>query len=181
MESNELKPEGDKSPEKGSSISRDLLLLVLGAVITMMTTIFVNVFNDQSQRRDQLRKDKISFADELSKSLGKRFNFIGNLYNANFGTRSEQVRWQKASDSLDSYLSANQYYYTSRLRILFSSTIAKQFKDSIDDPFDNFKTNITSIPFKKLDTAIVHKDWVHLDSNMTRFTKLLYQKAFGTK
>lgn len=169
----------EAEPKPESNSPKDYILIILGALITLGTTIVINNINNKHEEKKSARIERIKFADSLMKGLAKRFTYVSELYNAKADkSTNATTRWQKLNDDLDIYLAGNVYYNYSRLRNLFNDSLAEAFKKTIDDPFDAFKDNIAKRPVDSLKFDIVQADQAKLDTTIHNFAKRLYEEAF---
>jgi len=165
------------SPQK--SFPKEYILIFLGAIISIASTISITLINGAIEKQRQVTKDKILFADELCKSIASRITVVGSLYNAKLDTdRVELKKWTNRIEALDTFMYARTYYYPSRLKILFSDEFATRFRDSVDTPFDKLETEIIYTDKKQLETINMKERWPKLDTAIHNFTRALYAEAF---
>ena len=103
---------------------KEYILLILGAGISIVTTLIINNVNNKHDQAKQDRSERIDFADSLMKGLSRRFSYVNEFYNAETNKDSTEIhRWKKLCDNLELITATNAFYNTSRLRILFSDSL----------------------------------------------------------
>jgi len=158
---------------------KEYILLILGAGISIVTTLIINNVNNKHDQAKQDRSERIDFADSLMKGLSRRFSYVNEFYNAETNKDSTEIhRWKKLCDNLELITATNAFYNTSRLRILFSDSLERVYHKSLDDPLYYYNVNILDTPFKKIDNVEIHRDRDTLDSALHRFGFIIYKKAF---
>lgn len=160
-------------------VTKEYVLLFLGALISLVTTLCVSLLNNRINEKNQLIKDRIAFTDELAKGMAKRFNALANIYNARLEKDSSEIKkWAKINESVDTMMDTRTYYYPSRLRVLFNNNYADEFHLKIDSPMDILEEVMIKKPIDSLKCFNVDTRWDILDSKMHKFVRSLYAEAF---
>lgn len=122
---------------KKNSLRRDILLIFIGTLCGLTTSLIINKINIQREDKLSRYKERISFVTEISDDLGKRINYTFMLYKRKRDKDSTlNYALTQFGNSLEQW---NQkiYRYRSIMRKEFGEDIEKQFVREIYKPLIN--------------------------------------------
>lgn len=153
----------EKKKANDKNISKEIIILITGAIIGLLSSIITNLFNQNSQEKKELLKEQIEFSSKLNSDVDKRqfelFEFSRARRDSGINKNSKaQI------DSLGRLIETersnfNNYFtnYFYRTWELFNKDAAVYFRDSIYQTLHNYDTAVRQIRsadqlWKKIDS-----------------------------
>jgi hypothetical protein len=156
---------------KTTSLKREIILILIGAIISASTAFLTNAFNAKREdKRNNIQK-KLEFNEQLSKDLGKRLYFTNFLYqckrdnkiksidDANIFYKQSKEEWNIKRYSYESLL---KHYYGEKIRV--------EFLLKVYNPLIKFGLSVES---NKIDTSF-QKKYVELQDYNIAFISKIY-------
>jgi hypothetical protein len=135
------------------SFKREIVLILVGAIITLSTAFLTNFYNAKREDKRANIQKRLELNDQLSKDLAKRLYLTFILYKKNRDKDSID------NDALSSYLQSKgewnikRYSYQSLLKHYYNDQIRVEFVTTIYNPMIDLglkaESNITDTSFTK--------------------------------
>jgi hypothetical protein len=153
---------------------KDITLIILGALISMVTSIITTSLNEKREERKANIQKRLELNDQLSKDLGKRLYLTLELFKGyrDNDTVTIALKLQNYRLSKEDW-NIKIYSYQSLLKHYYSETTESEFLDSVYNPL---VTLGQEAEYKKYDKSFTVK-WDNNRKKITDFVSQIYNKA----
>jgi hypothetical protein len=116
------------------SLPREIVLILLGALISAATAFLTNSFNEKSELRRNNIEKKLTINDQLAKDLGLRLFATTEVY------KNRRNKDSTLNSNLSKYRQSKEDWnikflsYQSLLNAYYGESILAEFRDSIYNP-----------------------------------------------
>jgi hypothetical protein len=156
--------------EENKGLKKDIILIVLGALISASTVFVTSTINESRQDKKSNIQKKLELNDQISKDLGKRLYLTYQLY------KTVQNKDSSNLNSLSDYRESKEdwnikvYSYQSLLKHYYSEDIKIEFLDSVYNPLVELGKQVE---YKKIDKYFKEK-WLVQQRRNIEFVSKIY-------
>lgn len=153
------------------SIKREILLLVVGALISASTAFLTDSFNERREDKRMNIQKKLELNDQISKDLGKRLYLTFDLY------RKRREHDSAFAGALSQYRQSKEdwnlkiYSYQSLLRYYYGQPVHEEFVSKIYNPLVDFGQKAE---YDKADSTF-EQEYARLRDNNVSFISKIYR------
>lgn len=171
-------------PGKNNGLSRDVFMLIIGAIITLLTSVITNYFTDKKEERKDKLSKKLELNRDLSKDIGSRFYLTYDILTRKTTTDSTTILdtatlSREQSELMESRMTWNQNInsYKALLKYYYGNSNLSSFIDSIYVPFIELGRFAENKKMYPKDTAKINT-CLRLNANIQIFMQNIYELAY---
>jgi hypothetical protein len=159
------------------SLFRDITLLLIGALISLSTSVFTTILSESRNSKKESQIKKLEFNYELSKALGNRFYFTYNLLRHKKSNNTALV-----DKELEGYLESRQFWnqniysYQALLESYYGKDIRNEFIIKVFNPLVEVGQCVEEKNLCKDDTTLIPRVLI-IREDMTKFIQRIYNST----
>jgi hypothetical protein len=156
------------------SLLRDIALLLIGALISLSTSVLTTILNENRNSEKESIKRKIEFNYKLSKALGNRFYFTYNLLMHKKSTDTTLIN-KEIEEYLESrqFWNQNIYSYEALLESYYGKDIRNEFIAKVFNPLVDVGQCVERKELCINDTTLIPRVLI-IRTDMIRFIQHIY-------
>ncbi|MCZ8145302.1 hypothetical protein [Flavobacterium sp.] len=155
--------------ENNSSIKKEVILILVGAIISALTAFITSSISESRQDKKENTQKRLEFNDQISKDLGKRLYFTFQLYKLKRDKKPDSIALNEYRKSREEW-NIKIYSYQSLLKHYYSNEVKEEFMNTIYEPLVKLGQKAEYSTYDKN----FHNQWTELQKENIEFVTKIY-------